>query len=67
MGRSDALRLAKLVGRLADQENDLVALKYGADMTNREIARVTGLSESNVGTILHRTVGRLREAWDHGD
>ena len=28
-----------------------------------EIAHVTGLTESNVGTILHRTVQTLRTAW----
>jgi RNA polymerase sigma-70 factor (ECF subfamily) len=41
----------------------LIAMKYGADMTNRAIARATGLSESNVGTILHRAVEALRERW----
>jgi RNA polymerase sigma-70 factor (ECF subfamily) len=40
-----------------------MALKYGAGMTNRAIARATGLSESNIGTILHRTVQTLRELW----
>ena len=45
-------------------ERELLALKYGADLTNRAIARVTGLSESNVGTILHRTVLALRTRWD---
>jgi RNA polymerase sigma-70 factor (ECF subfamily) len=38
-------------------------MKYGADMTNRAIARATGLSESNVGTILHRAVDALRARW----
>ncbi len=45
-------------------ERELVALKYGAGLTNREIARLTGLSETNVGTILHRVVQRLREQWE---
>ena len=60
---SDEARLAALLAGLPDRERELVALKYGADMTNRAIARVTGLSESNVGTILHRTVHTLRERW----
>jgi RNA polymerase sigma-70 factor, ECF subfamily len=38
-------------------------LKYGAGATNRAISEVTGLSESNVGTILHRAVQTLREKW----
>ena len=47
-------------------KRELVALKYGAGATNRAIAKLTGLSESNVGTILHRTVAALRAAWDEG-
>ena len=45
------------------REQELLALKYGAGANNREIASVTGLSESNVGTILHRTVQLLRDRW----
>ena len=45
------------------QEQELVALKYGAEATNRAIAELTGLSESNVGTILHRVVQTLRRDW----
>ncbi|HEX5419712.1 MAG TPA: sigma-70 family RNA polymerase sigma factor [Gammaproteobacteria bacterium] len=60
---SDLERLAALVARLPVREQELVALKYGAEATNRAIARVTGLSESNVGTILHRVVQSLRREW----
>jgi len=41
----------------------LIALKYGAAVSNRLIAQLTGLSESNVGTLLHRTVQALRSQW----
>jgi len=61
--RSDIERLARLLERLPEREWELIALKYGADMTNRSIARLTGLSESNVGTILHRTIQVLRAEW----
>ena len=47
-------------------ERELVSLKYGAGVTNRAIAQLTGLSESNVGTILHRTIDALRARWDEG-
>lgn len=57
----DHARLKILLGRLPPREQDLIALKYGAGLTNREIARLTGLSETNVGTILYRVVGRLRK------
>jgi len=59
-------RLAGLLAGLPARERELLALKYGAGATNRAIARLTGLSESNVGTILHRTIESLRTAWDEG-
>jgi RNA polymerase sigma-70 factor (ECF subfamily) len=60
---SDIERLGKLLGQLPQREQELVALKYGAEATNRAIAELTGLSESNVGTILHRAVQTLRRDW----
>ena len=61
--RSDVERLSALMTGMGERERELIALKYGAGLTNRAIARATGLSESNVGTILHRTVHALRERW----
>ncbi len=60
----DFERLASILGKLSDRERSLVALKYGAGLNNREIARQTSLSESNVGTILFRAVTKLREDWE---
>lgn len=60
---SEADRLASLLASLSDRERELIALKYGAGLTNRAIARATGLSESNIGTILHRAVTALRGRW----
>ena len=47
---------------LDGQERDLVALKFAGGLSNVEIARVLGMTESNVGTRLHRTITKLREA-----
>jgi RNA polymerase sigma-70 factor (ECF subfamily) len=47
---------------LDGDERDLVALKYMGGLSNAEIARVLGMSESNAGTKLHRTLTKLREA-----
>jgi len=63
VARSDGERLSRLLARLPEQKRELLALKYGAGMTNRAIARLTGLTESNVGTILHRTIRDLRADW----
>ena len=60
-----ALRRETVRGALASldgQERDLIALKFAGGLSNGEIARVLGTSESNVGTRLHRTITKLREA-----
>jgi len=46
------------------RERDLVSLKFMGGLSNAEIARVLGMSESNAGTRLHRTMAKLREACD---
>lgn len=45
---------------LSQRELDLLALKFQSTLNNRQIAGVTGLSESNVGTILNRAITKLR-------
>ena len=50
--------------KLAGRERELVALKFHAGLSNGEIARVLGASESAVGTRLHRVMEKLREACD---
>lgn len=62
--QADFARLSVLLVRLADRDRELVALKYGAGLTNRTIAHLTGLSESNVGVILHRALQTLRNEWE---
>jgi RNA polymerase sigma factor (sigma-70 family) len=47
---------------LEPRERELVALKFVAGLSNPEIARILGTSESNAGTRLHRVVAKLREA-----
>ncbi len=58
--RREAVRAALVA--LDGQERDLVALKFAGGLSNVEIARVLGMTESNVGTRLHRTITKLREA-----
>jgi len=58
--RRETVRSA--LGTLEDRERELVALKFMGGLSNAEIARVLGLSESNAGTKLHRTITKLREA-----
>jgi RNA polymerase sigma factor (sigma-70 family) len=50
----DAVRLLSL------RERDVLGLKFAAGLTNRDIAQVTGLSDSHVGVVVYRAVGKLR-------
>jgi RNA polymerase sigma-70 factor (ECF subfamily) len=43
------------------RERELVLLKFHGQLSNSELARTLGISESNVGTRLHRALTRLRE------
>jgi len=53
-------RLLAALARLPARERDLIGLKFAAGLTNRRIAELTGLTESNVGVIVYRAVRRLR-------
>jgi RNA polymerase sigma factor (sigma-70 family) len=48
---------------LPQRDQDIVSLKFGAEITNRRIATVTGLSENNVGAILFRAIHKLRQCF----
>ena len=58
--RREAVRAA--LASLDGHERDLIALKFAGGLSNAEIAGVLRTSESNVGTRLHRTITKLREA-----
>ena len=52
--------LLRALQTLNGRERDLISLKFFASFTNRQIAQMTQLSESNVGTILSRAIQKLR-------
>ena len=62
--REDFARLSRLLNELPERDRELISLKYGAGLTNRAIARQVRLSETNVGSILHRAVRKLRADWE---
>jgi RNA polymerase sigma factor (sigma-70 family) len=52
---------------LVPREREIVLLKFHGQLTNAELARVLGISESNAGTRLHRALLSLRDACaEHG-
>ncbi len=50
------------LGELSARDRELVALKFHGGLSNAELARVLGVSESAAGTRLHRVMEKLREA-----
>jgi RNA polymerase sigma-70 factor, ECF subfamily len=53
--------VAGAIRSLEPADRELVALKFFAGLSNREIARVLRISESNAGTRVHRVLVHLRE------
>lgn len=52
--------LRKALASLTHRERDIIALKFWSDLSNREIAKFIGISESNTGIILFRAMRKLR-------
>ncbi|HEY3725927.1 MAG TPA: sigma-70 family RNA polymerase sigma factor [Solirubrobacteraceae bacterium] len=66
-GAEVALRRTAVKAALAGlpaREREIVALKFHAGLRNAEIAAVLGVSETAAGTLLHRTMEKLRKACD---
>jgi RNA polymerase sigma-70 factor, ECF subfamily len=64
-GAELALRRETVRGAIAgleSRERELVGLRFFAGLSNAEVARVLGISESNAATKIHRTMNKLREA-----
>ncbi len=53
--------LLKAIGSLSQREQEIIALKFWSDLSNREIAQLIGVSESNTGVILFRAMKQLRK------
>jgi RNA polymerase sigma-70 factor (ECF subfamily) len=63
--RLNDLRVA--VGRLDDEKQELLALRFAAGLTSAEIAALVGRSEGAVKRQLSRILQVLREHYDDGD
>jgi RNA polymerase sigma factor (sigma-70 family) len=59
VARSD---LRNAVGMLDERDRELIALRYGADLSAREIGALLDLRTNTVEVALHRALGKLRES-----
>ena len=58
----DRLTMRAAVSQLGERDRELIALRYGADLSAREIAQRLELSTNAVEVGLHRARSRLRAA-----
>lgn len=58
--------LARALAGLGAQEHEVLALKFGAGITNREIGKLLEISESNAGTIIYRSLKKLKNQLEGG-
>jgi len=66
--RSEERRQVKaLVAQLSTEDQEIISLKFGSGLNNRQIAKTLGLSESNVGTRLYRAVRKLRDSFPEAE
>jgi RNA polymerase sigma-70 factor (ECF subfamily) len=59
----DAVRrlgVVDAIERLDDRGQELIAMRYGADLSTRQIGEILGMKTNAVEVALHRTLARLR-------
>jgi RNA polymerase sigma-70 factor (ECF subfamily) len=54
-------QVLELIGRLPDNQQEVIRLKFQQGMSYKEISSVTGLTVTNVGVLIHTGMKRLRE------
>lgn len=61
MQHEELREIADLVRTFPQREQDIISLKFDAELSNTQIAEIMGLSEPNVRVIIFRTLRKLRE------
>lgn len=59
--------LAAALEQLGERERELIALRFGGELTGPEIAELTGLSLANVQQILSRALRKVRAKLEDGE
>jgi RNA polymerase sigma-70 factor (ECF subfamily) len=58
--REEVAAVVECLKKFPQREQDIVSLKFDAELANGQIAQIMGLSEANVRVILFRTLRKLR-------
>jgi RNA polymerase sigma-70 factor (ECF subfamily) len=59
--REELAAVSDLLRGFPQREQDIVSLKFDAELSNTQIAQIMDLSEANVRVILFRTLRKLRD------
>jgi len=63
----ERLTLRAAVVGLDPRSQELIALRYGGDLTAKQIAEILGERTNTVEVALHRALGKLRRAREQGE
>ena len=65
--KEELRKLRVSLSGLSREEQEIISLKFGSELNNRQIAKMLGLSESNVGTKLYRAVRKMRDGFQESE
>jgi len=54
-------QVMKIMQRLSDNQREVILLKFQQGLSYQEIQKVTGLSQGNIGFLIHTGLKRVRE------
>jgi RNA polymerase sigma-70 factor (ECF subfamily) len=55
------------MSKLKDVERQILSMKFATDLKHHEIAKILGISDSNVGVTVHRSLKKLRKLMGEED
>lgn len=61
------MSLLAAIAELDERDGELIAMRYGSDLTARQIGVVLGLKTNAVEVALHRALGRIRTLLERAD
>lgn len=67
MHREEVERLLAALETLPERDQEIIRLKFGAGLGNKEIAEVVGLRAGHVAVIVYRTLRKLRARLEEDD
>lgn len=65
--QEELARLRDYIARLNERDRELIALRFGANLSQRRIGELLEITENNVGVALNRALKRLRRLFESDD